>query len=207
MIKKIQKISNAQSVDLVGDEIREKIREIGVLWRNSENNPLINDEVLRRWDNFIEEWIATDDMPLIVRKETNKRGQAFDHPSGREIIISDNSVAIWVCSNVLKGNVFTLQEIRNLLAKNELPTVFMLTKEIKAKAKYPKALGVDSLQGWKVCHIESVGFNTNKKLEELNIELIKDHFRKYANPRNMFVLPKEIGYLGEIDVFIEEQKR
>ena len=27
------------------------------------------------------------------------------------------------------------------------------------------------------------------------------------NPNNMFVLPKEIGYLGEIDVFIEEQKR
>ncbi len=40
--------------------------------------------------------------------------------------------------------------------------------------------------------------------KEIWIYLIKEHFRKYINPNNMFVLPKEIGYLGEIDVFIEE---
>ena len=44
-------------------------------------------------------------------------------------------------------------------------------------------------------------------IEDLEISDIEDHFRKYVNPNNMFVLPKEIGYLGEIDVFIEEQKR
>lgn len=207
MVNSLNKSSNIQCQDLVGDEIRRKINELGTLWRNSENNPLINEETLKDWDNLIEEWIAAEDMPLIVRKETNKRGQAFIHPSGREIIISDNSVAIWVCSNVLKNKVFTLQNIRNLLAKNELPTVFILTKEVKANAKYSKALGAYSLRGWKVCHIEPVGFNTNKKLEELDISLIKDHFRKYANPRNMFVLPKEIGCLGELNLFIEAQKR
>ena len=55
--------------------------------------------------------------------------------------------------------------------------------------------------------IEPVGFNTNTSIEDLEISDIEDHFRKYVNPNNMFVLPKEIGYLGEIDVFIEEQKR
>ena len=30
--------------------------------------------------------------------------------------------------------------------------------------------------------------------------------RKYANPNNMFVLPKEIGELGEIQIFIDEQR-
>ena len=35
--------------DLIGNEIREKIREIGVLWRNSEYNPQINNEVLNHW--------------------------------------------------------------------------------------------------------------------------------------------------------------
>ena len=29
---------------------------------------------------------------------------------------------------------------------------------------------------------------------------------KTGSPRNMFVLPKEIGDLGEIPIFIEEQK-
>ena len=193
--------------DLVGEEIRMKIKEIGILWRNSPNNPLINVEVLVNWNNLIEEWIADKDMPLIIRKETNKRGQSFVHPCGREIIVSDNTVAIWVYSNVLKGTVFTLSQIKDLLNQKELPVVFMVTKEIKEKAKYTKPLGSNALSDWKLCHIQPVGFNTNTSIEDLEISDIEDHFRKYVNPNNMFVLPKEIGYLGEIDVFIEEQKR
>lgn len=193
--------------DLVGEEIRMKIKEIGTLWHNSPNNPQIDIEVLRRWDNLIEEWITDKDMPLIIRKETNKRGQSFVHPCGREIIISDNTVAIWVYSNVLKGTVLTLSQIKELLRQKELPMVFMATKEIKANAKYTKPLGGYAMSDWKLCHIQPVGFNTNTSIEDLEISDIENHFRKYVNPNNMFVLPKEIGYLGEIDVFIDEQKR
>lgn len=193
--------------DLVGEEIRMKIKEIGTLWRNSPNNPQIDIEVLTNWNSLIEEWIADKDMPLIVRKETNKRGQSFVHPCGREIIVSDNTVAIWAYYNVLRGRVFTLSQIKELLSQKELPVVFMATKEIKAKAKYTKSLGRYTLSDWKLCHIQPVGFNTNTSIEDLEISDIEDHFRKYVNPNNMFVLPKEIGYLGEIDVFIEEQKR
>lgn len=192
--------------DLVGEEIRMKIKEIGTLWRNSTNNPKIDVEVLDKWNNLIEEWITDKDMPLIIRKETNKRGQSFVHPCGREIIVSDNTVAIWVYNNVLKGTVFTISKIKELLSQNELPMVFMATKEIKANAKYSKPLGSYALSNWKLCHIKPVGFNTNVSIENLEISDIEDHFRKYVNPNNMFVLPKEIGYLGEIDVFIEEQK-
>ena len=191
--------------DLVGKEIRMKIKEIGTLWRKSPNNPQIDVEVLENWNNLIEEWIADKDMPLIIRKETNKRGQSFVHPCGREIIVSDNTVAIWVYNNVLKGIVFTLSQIKELLSQKELPMVFMATKEIKANAKYTKPLGSYALPNWKLCHIQLVGFNTNTSIEDLEISDIEDHFRKYVNPNNMFVLPKEIGYLGEIDVFIEEQ--
>ena len=193
--------------DIVGDDIRQKIKEIGILWRNSPHNPLIDSEVVKKWENLIEEWVADETMPLIIRKETSKRGQAFNHPCGREIIVSDNTVAIWVLSNVLKGKVFTLSDIKELLQDNELPMVFMATKEIKAKAKYTKSVGSLCLSNWKVCHIQPVGFNTNASIEDLEISDIKAHFRKYVNPNNMFLLPKEIGYLGEIDVFIEEQKR
>ena len=193
--------------DLVGEEIRMKIKELGTLWHNSPNNPQIEVDVLENWNNLIEEWIADKDMPLIIRKDTNKRGQSFVHPSGREVIVSDNTVAIWVYSNVLKGIVFTLSQIKELLSHKELPMVFMATKEIKANAKYTKPLGSCALSDWKLCHIHPVGFNTNTSIEDLKIPDIEDHFRKYVNPNNMFVLPKEIGYLGEIDVFIEEQKR
>lgn len=202
-----QSTESMPAKDLVGEEIRMKIREIGRLWRNSPSNPQINDDVLKDWNNLIKEWIADKDMPLIIRKETSKRGQAFMHPCGREIIVSDNTAAIWVYSNVLKGKVFTLSQVKELLKRNELPMVFMQTEEIREKAKYTKQLGSYALSGWKLCHIQSVGLNTNKSIEELNISDIEDHFRKYANPNNMFVLPKEIGYLGEIDVFIEELRR
>ena len=110
-------------------------------------------------------------------------------------------------SNVLDGKVFTLSDIKELLQNNELPMVFMATNEIKEKAKYTKPLGCHSLPNWKLCHIQPVGFNTNTSIENLDISEIKEHFRKYVNPNNMFVLPKGIGYLGEINVFIEEQKR
>lgn len=204
--KNVHKTSIPQK-DIVGDDIRQKIKEIGILWRNSPHNPLIDSEVVKKWENLIEEWVADETMPLIIRKETSKRGQAFNHPCGREIIVSDNTVAIWVFSNVLKGKVFTLSDIKILLQDNELPMVFMATKEIKAKAKYTKPLGSYALSNWKVCHIQPVGFNTNASIEDLEISDIENHFRKYVNPNNMFLLPKEIGYLGEIDVFIDEQKR
>lgn len=158
---------NTYTKDLVGEEIRSKIKEIGTLWRNSANNPKIDIEVLKKWDNLIEEWVTDKNMPLIIRKETNKRGQSFIHPCGREVIISDNTIAIWVYNNVLKGKVFTLSQIKELLSQNEIPMVFIATKEVKEKAKYSKPLGSYALPEWKVCHIQPVGFNTNTKIEDL----------------------------------------
>lgn len=192
--------------DLVGDDIRSKIREIGTLWHSSKYNPSIDPDVIDKWEKLIDDWIEDFDMPLIVRKETDKRGQAFIHRTGREIIIADNTVALWIYGHVLKGEVFTLNQIRDLLMRNELPVVFMATKEIKEKAKYSKSLGKNPLSHWKLCHIESVGFNTNTPIVDIEIADIKEHFRKYVSPKNMFVLPKEIGDLGEIAAFIEEQK-
>ena len=131
---------------------------------------------------MIQEWSDDENMPLIVRKETNKRGMSFIHPSSnREIIISDNTVAIWIFSNVLKGIVFTKSQIKEKLRNKELPIVFMATKEIKKYANYPTALGSASLPDWKLCHIDPIGFNTSKSITELEIDEIKEHFKKYTN--------------------------
>lgn len=55
--------------DLVGDKIREKIKEIGQLWRSSEFNPKISKEALDYWNEIINDWVNDKDMPLIVRKD------------------------------------------------------------------------------------------------------------------------------------------
>ena len=198
--------SNKPIRDLVGNGIREKIREIGRLWRMSEHNPRIDNDVLQNWEHMIDEWIADKNMPLIIRKDTNKRGQSFIHPSGRVIIVSDNTFAIWVYYCVINDMTYTLSQLKEMLSCNEIPMVFMQTKNILKNGKYKRPLGTYSLPEWKLCHIEPVGFNSNKSIEELDIKDIQEHFRKYANPNNMFVLPKEIGDLGEIQIFIDEQR-
>ncbi len=193
-------------IDLIGDDIRNKIREIGRLWKMSDYNPHIDDNVLKNWEHVIDEWINDNRMPLIIRKETNKRGQSFIHPSGREIIISDNTFAIWVYNCVMNNKTYSLSQLRDMLSANEIPMVFMQTKDILQKGKYTRPLGSYALLNCKLCHIEPIGFNSNKAIEELDIVDIQQHFWKYANPYNMFVLPKEIGELGEIQMFIDEQR-
>lgn len=198
--------ANVVENDIIDDEIKTKIKEIGRLWRESKHNPVILTDVLVSWNETIDNWIKDCDMPLIVRKETKKKGQSLTHPCGREIIISDNSFAIWVFGRAMNNETFSISQLKKMLYNNEIPIVMMQTKEIKEKGKYTMPLGSYSLSGWKVCHIEPVGFNTNKPIEELNINQIENHFRKYANPNNMFLLPKDLGPLGEIKLFIDEQK-
>lgn len=163
--------------------------------------------ILDYWNKIINDWVDAKDMPLIVRKDIKFRGQSFIHPTGREIIVSDNTFAIWVYGQVMKQHTPTLKEIKEMLQNNMIPMLFMQTKDGKQKAKYSKPLGTDALQGWKLCHIEPIGFNSSKSINEIDIHSIEEHFRKYANPYNIFVLPKKIGDLGEIQVFIDEQRR
>ena len=84
--------------------------------------------------------------------------------------------------------------------------MFIATKELQEKAKYKKVLEDNETIGWTLCHKDAVGFNNKEKIESMNIDTIKQHFLKYASPKNMFLLPREIGFLGELKEFIEEQK-
>lgn len=201
-----KKIIEKNETDFVGNEIRTKIREIGKLWYNSPNKIKLSENSINHWYNIIKEWTNDKTLPLVVRKETKRRGEAITHPSGREIILADNSFATWVICNVINNKLYSLDEIRNKLLKDEIPFMFISTKKLKEKAKYKTALGDNETIGWTLCHKEAIGFNKKDKIEDINIEIIKDHFFKYANPKNMFLLPREIGFLGELKEFIEEQK-
>ena len=57
----------------------------------------------------------------------------------------------------------------------------------------------------KINHIKPVGLNS-KEIKNIDINEIIKYFKRYANPINMFLLPKDIGGLGEIQEFIDEQK-
>lgn len=189
----------------VRNEIIQEINTLGKLWESSQK--CISKDVLNSWNDLISEWIEDESMPLIIRK-SNCRGQEFiNEKTGRKIIVSDNAFAVWVYRNVLEGKTYTLLEIKNKLINNEIPMVYALSKADKEKAKYTKPLGKDAISDgdnkWKLCHIERVGLGTRQKIEQIDIETIKEKFKKYVNPMNMFLLPIDIGGLGEIREFID----
>ena len=189
-------------MDIVGRNIREKIKELGLLWKLSKNRLKISNNVLNSWNRLISEWAEDENIPLIIRK-FNKRGEIVNHPSGRKIIFSDNTFAVWVYSEALNRKTYELSKLRCKLANEEIPMIFALKK--KSKAKYKKTLGKNPLSGFKLCHIKPVGLNS-KEIKNIDINEIIKYFKRYANPINMFLLPKDIGGLGEIQEFIDEQK-
>ena len=188
--------------DFVGNEIREKIREIGKLWNENQNKRIFPEPAYSDWQKLIEFWRDSPDLPLIIRKNKEHRGESVIHPSGREIIFSDNSFATWVLCNVLENKTITVLEIKKLLEDDQIPFMMVANKN----AKYKKTQEPNTTDGWKLCHKEEVGFKTRKSVNELDIKLIERKFFLFANPKNMFLLPKDIGGIGEIKEFIEEQK-
>lgn len=196
--------------------MRNKIRELGRLWKSSPDRPHISDAVLNKWEKLIEAWAEDKDMPLIIRKGS-QRGRKFTREE-REIIVSDNTFALWIYSNVLKmtenedEQMFTLSDMKKMLENREIPMVYALTKEERenSQVEYVKTLGSNGLSNadskWKLCHIEPVGLNSRKAIESINIDKLVKYFKRYANPKNMFILPKEIGGLGEVQEFIDEQR-
>lgn len=193
----------------IDEMIKEKIREIGHLWKISNTQPKINKEFLSKWEKLIYDWKDDHSLPLIIRNKQGSRGSEIKHnATGRSIIFSDNSFAKWVYENVMDEKIFTLDEIKQKLKKDEIPISLVIKKSEKEKAKYKKTLGKNSVnkRGWKLCHIAPIGFKNSTLANNRDIKDLEDHFVKFGNPKNMFLLPLEIGFLGEIQEFIDEQK-
>jgi len=195
-------------MDFVGEKIRNQIKELGKIWRESEHNPKASSIIVDSWDNLVSEWIQDKSLPLIIRRSKELRGHVYHHCSGREIVISDNTVAIWVSYHVINRKTISLSEIRKLLENKELPITLSFDGKKKEKdgATYTKVLGNYNLKGWRVCHIEPVGLNSRKAIEEIDISILEEHFWRYLSPKNMFLIPKNIAGLGEIQEFIDEQR-
>ena len=64
-----------QTLDLVGQEIRNKLKEIGKIWKNSNHNQKISEDILKKWKDLIDAWAEDRTLPLIIRKETSRKGK------------------------------------------------------------------------------------------------------------------------------------
>jgi hypothetical protein len=162
-----------------------------------------SEDALNWWNNIIEEWIRTNDVPLFIRKTNDQfpRGSEIKHKSGRVLIPCDNGPAHWSFSMCANGNLPTLAEIRNFILNDQIP-VAMVLKGIEKKSRYrctQHQIDQPNEKGWKIAHKVAIGLNTRTPLDQIEMTTLENHFRRFMNPSNMFVVPLKYSGLAEID--------
>jgi len=199
----------AEAPDQLPAVLAGKIAEMGAAWRDSESRPRPAAEVIAAWNAMIDQWAGDAGMPLLIRKAKDRRGQELIHSTGRRIVVTDNSPAHWAARLALAGIVPSLDQVRQLLAYDKIPMQFAIKAADKPYVKYRCTLGKYSVgnAGWKICHIEPVGLNTQKPIEEIAITALETAFRDLVNPGNHFLVHKDWAGIGEAEEFIAEMRQ
>ena len=182
-------------------EISNLLTEIGLQWASHSERPTPAPEMLARWDTLIVSWLANESLPLFVRKVAGNRGSVLRHVSGRLLIPTDNSPAHWSYSLACTGVCPTVEQVKALLDRDQIPVAMILGTAEKERARYRQTLGRISspnAAGWKLAHIEEVGLGSRGSLEGTSLESLKVHFRAFLSPSNMFVVPVSWAGLAEV---------
>ncbi len=172
-------------------------------WAASELRPRIPSDTAAHWDALIDAWIDTKDLPLFVRRwgRSEGRGQIIKHVSGRALVPSDNTLANWVFVRAYAAEKPSVEDIRDLVNRRELPVALALKADERPVAEFRGLRsGFENPNdlGWRVCHKHPVGIRQRGALAELPIAEIEQHFRYFLSPSNMFLVPKSLGGLGEL---------
>jgi hypothetical protein len=88
--------------------------------------------------------------------------------------------------------------------QDAIPIAMVFKTAEKAKAHYRCTRSAISLnkRGWKVGHLNDVAFGHGVP-DEVPIERLHDHFRRFLNPCNMFVVPLKWGAIAELPQMID----
>ena len=181
------------------------IHKLGSTWASSEACPRVTENVKYAWNKLLNDWIADDFLPLLIRKSSLVGGSELRHASGRKIIPTDNSPAQWACGLALRGKVPTIAEIHDGFVKDKIPVSFAHKKNEREERRYHCTLGKHGINkaGWKLCHVNPVGQKSRTPLEAVEIKRLKQAFFDLLSPSNYFLLPINWGGLGETQEFID----
>lgn len=162
------------------------------------------------WARLIRDWVEDESMPLFIRKFNDKfpRGSEVIHSSGRVLIPCDNGPAHWSFSMCYNDNYIGLPQIKEFLSNDLIPVAFAI-KGTEKQSKYRQTkhlIDTPNKKGWKIAHVAPVGLKTRTSLVDIPIETLEEHFRKFMDPMNMFVVPIELSGLAEIPEVIEAFK-
>ena len=188
--------------------IPELISEMARLWAETPERPCPPKNVLHHWDQLIDEWSTSDNLPLYVRKAKNNRGSIVTHAtSGRSIVPTDNRPAQWAFVCAINGYIPNIAEIQTVIRQDTIPIAMIMNPAERASANYRCTLSKSvspNTYGWKVCHVEGVGLANRRSLNEIDETVLQQHFRRLMSPSNMFVIPLKYAGLGELTEFCQE---
>lgn len=174
-------------------------------WAADPVRPRIEPAVIRHWDALLDLWIAASDLPLFVRKAKDNRGHELLHSSGRVIVPTDNSPAHWSVVSAHLGLMPTLDDVRALLANDEIPVAMVISRLEKGAARYKCTRGSipnPNTLGWKVAHIDDVGLGYTGGVLDVTLPVLAAHHKRFLAPSNIFLVPKDYAGVAETPEFI-----
>jgi hypothetical protein len=104
------------------------------------------------------------------------------------------------------GQTPELKDIKTWVAGDQIPVAMILKPAEQKVARYKCTLRkVSSPQsaGWKTAHIEGIGLSDRTAASDINEATLREHFRKFMSPSNMFVIPLKHGGLAELPEFYQ----
>jgi hypothetical protein len=186
--------------------MRKLIVQLAELWAQDPARPRPAPHVSQHWDSLVAAWADDRSLPLYVRKVNNNRGSVAAHSSGRSLVPTDNSPAQWAFALAVLGETPSLEDIRRASAEDRIPVAMILKTAERTAAQYKctlKQVVNPNSTGWKVAHVDGVGLGNRRTVTEMGESAIRDHFRKFMSPSNMFVIPLQYAGLGELPEFCQ----
>ena len=192
----------------IPDGVRTGIAAAALAWACSKERPRVSKKTKALWSNLLDEWIKNQNLPLLVRRNSAGRGSLLTSSDGRGVIVTDNSPAHWALTLALNEESVTLDCVKDRIDRKEIPVAQTLSKIEKEKAEYKCLIGKWSLnaRGWKVAHIKPVALG-RVNLNNLSSPKLNEHFKRFIDPGNMFVVPKELAGFAELKILIDEIKK
>ena len=180
------------------------IKALASDWKDDPSRPVVSSSVIVWYEKQLKKWIADSGLPMLIRKHRGNRGHIRTHKSGRILIPCDNAPANWFFSSALFDHSFDAKEVPEKLINSTLP--IGMVADTGATYKGHQSIKMDppnlNTLNFKICHVEPVGIGYGE-IEDINLKVLKEHMYRFLSVKNMFLLPKQYGALGELDAFVE----